>query len=437
MNIKFRFRQLYTRFIQKYDASGLISRFFTLLSIDILVKASGFILLPIYLRLMTKEEFGTFSYIISIIGMFTAIFTFGFHVAIGKLYLATTDVKYRGELLFTVSIMLSTIIAIVYAFVLVFDLDVILVHFLFKNEFNYAPYRISVLSAIPISVITGLILNFLINSKKIASVTKYNTSKLIAVNLIPIIALFIFQSNADIVRLQFLYLAELIILLLFLSVPIKEFTYSFNIKIAKKAMLIAFPYFIGTLPSMFFIFIDKFILEKFVTFSDLSIYYLAFAIAGILSILAASFNNAWFPEIFSEQRLEIVLSKTKFIIKRLFIIYLVIGIILVFASYLALSFNLFEKEYYEILYLLPILLIGQIFNIIAVQYSFFILYLGKTYWYVIINYSILFPILIINLFLISKYGYNGAAYSYLSSGIINFVFYFLLINYLSKKTKIN
>jgi len=52
----------------------------TLTSAEIIIKSLGFILIPIYLTLMTKEEFGEFGYIFATISVLPSILTLGLYV---------------------------------------------------------------------------------------------------------------------------------------------------------------------------------------------------------------------------------------------------------------------------------------------------------------------------------------------------------------------
>ena len=49
---------------------------------DILVKASAIILLPIYLHLMTQEEYGVFNYVLSITYSFSVLLNLGLYILI-------------------------------------------------------------------------------------------------------------------------------------------------------------------------------------------------------------------------------------------------------------------------------------------------------------------------------------------------------------------
>src|SRR5688500_5740098 len=93
--------------IQKYKQSILLNRLFAVLGIDILVKLSGVILLPVYLRLMTQDEYGLYNYLLSIILTFSLVLNFGLYIPISKFYHDYKDDLQKGKLLFTTFILLT------------------------------------------------------------------------------------------------------------------------------------------------------------------------------------------------------------------------------------------------------------------------------------------------------------------------------------------
>src|SRR6187401_3074032 len=96
--------------IGKYKENILVKRLFTVLGIDILVKVSGILLLPIYLLLMTQEEYGLYGYLLSIIMTFSIVLNFGLYIPLSKFYHDYQDAEKRGKLLFTISLLLVSML---------------------------------------------------------------------------------------------------------------------------------------------------------------------------------------------------------------------------------------------------------------------------------------------------------------------------------------
>ena len=119
--------------LEKYKRHVLLNRLVTVLGIDLLVKISGFLLLPVYLRLMTQDEYGLYSYLLSIILTFSTILNFGLYIPLTKFYQDYHDEKRKGELLFTVAVALISLLFIVIVPSYIFGFDFTIIKVLFKN----------------------------------------------------------------------------------------------------------------------------------------------------------------------------------------------------------------------------------------------------------------------------------------------------------------
>ena len=113
--------------IRNYKESILLNRLFAVLGIDILVKLSGFILLPVYLRLMTQDEYGLYNYLLSIILTFSLVLYFGLYIAISKFYHDSQDHRHRGNLLFTIYVLLLAGLLILITTIYSFGLDLVII----------------------------------------------------------------------------------------------------------------------------------------------------------------------------------------------------------------------------------------------------------------------------------------------------------------------
>jgi len=80
-----------------FPEQGFLNKFTGVLSIDILVKASGFLLIPVYLRLMTQNEFGLYNYLLSIIQTFSLVLNLGLYIPQSKLYHTLPSRKEKGR----------------------------------------------------------------------------------------------------------------------------------------------------------------------------------------------------------------------------------------------------------------------------------------------------------------------------------------------------
>src|SRR5688572_26946281 len=169
--------------IEKYRQNILLNRLFTVLSIDILVKFSGVVLLPIYLLLMTQDEYGLYNYLLSIILTFSLVLSFGLYIPISKFYHDYKDDLQKGKLLFTTFTLLTVALCILLVIIYSFGLDVSIIRILFKHELDYENYRLVILLAILTSVFSFMLTSFLFTSEKIKTVKQYNISRIVFIHL--------------------------------------------------------------------------------------------------------------------------------------------------------------------------------------------------------------------------------------------------------------
>lgn len=414
-----------------YKDSLLLKRFARVFTLDVLVRASNLILLPVYLKLMTQDEFGLYGYLLSIISIFALILNFGLYLAQIKLYHDYPDDK-RRSLIFTINITLIVFLLIVLLPIYIFNFDREIISLLFLHPINYESYRSVLFLAILVSVYVFMLQNFFITSENIKKYQLYNLFKLVFVNSIVIYLLAAKDADSVMIRLKYGYLIELVILLSFSFFYIRQMKAEFNFDFVPKALRIGLPAMLSALLGMIYNFSDKFILEKYGNFSDLAIYNLGFTIAGIIMIMFSSFQTVFLPFFFKEKDIEKIFNKTKAIVLRMMIIFLVISVFLIVVTKAALYFNIIESKYNAVLLIMPILLLTQIFQAAVHLFSNYIVYFEVVYVGTIAVFFLSILNISLNLILIPRYNICGAAFSALIITFCSLVFYY---NYTKRKCR--
>jgi O-antigen/teichoic acid export membrane protein len=227
------------RLYNKYKQSVIINRFVNLFSIDILIKASSFILLPVYLKLMTQTEFGLFNYLVSIVGFFAQILNFGLYLAQSKIY-QELESDQKGAFVFTLQMTLLMLFVPSVLIIYIFHLDNYVIELLFKNPIDYATFRFPILLAIVASVYSFMLSNFLLSSEKIRQVQRYNVIRLVLLNITVLAVLFFLNDKVN-ARLIATYTVELSLVVIFFYYMIKEMKPKFNKIQMYRSVKIGFP----------------------------------------------------------------------------------------------------------------------------------------------------------------------------------------------------
>jgi O-antigen/teichoic acid export membrane protein len=408
--------------------SILFKRMITVLGVDMLVKLSGIILLPVFLRLMTQEEYGLYAYLLSIIVTFSTVLNFGLYIPLGKFYHDYQDKQDRGRLLFTVSVSLLVILTCVVAPFYLFRLDYRLVEILFRNAFNYESYRGIVLLSVLMTVCNFTLTNYFYISEKINHVKKYNIWRLSLINLSSLSLLFMFPRQDSVkLRLEATYVTELILFAIYSYFLVKELVFKFDKKIIVRSLKLGLPVMLSSTFGIVINFSDKFFLEKYVSLSALSTYYLAVSCTSVIPLIYMSFQNAWLPIFLREKDIQRNVSKTKRVMFQLAAAFSVIAGMIYLLVWLLFLSNIFSSKYYDTLYVLPILLVTQIFAALVPLFTNYLVYFEKTHITSITGVIICMVTISLSLFLIPRFGIFGAALVSLACNICYFIIYYFII----------
>lgn len=416
-----------------FNKNTFIGKFFSVLSIDILVKASGFVLLPFFLRLMAQSEFGLYNYIISIVQTFSLVLNFGLYVALSKLYHSYTAQEQKGELLFTIFSSLLIFNIFFCALIYFFGLDDWLIKNLFDNVTDYTNYKAFIALALIVSVFTFMLTNFFYTTERIKQVRTYNVYRIVAINSLTLLALYVFQGNSVTIRLGFAYGIELILLFFFSSYFFKEVIAVYNKAMIRKSLKMGLPIMISAIFGIVVNFSDKFLLQKYGSLIDLSNYYLAFAFASIITLVFTSLQNVWLPIFMKERDIQRNFEKTKRLISKLFLIFLILSVCIWLLFDGLLWIGVIPQKYSDVVWILPLLLITQIFASLTPLFSNYLVYFEKTG---LVSLSGLFVSIIsifLGLWLIPLWGVLGAAITTLVVNFVYLVIYYYLVLFLKDK----
>jgi len=419
--------------LKKIASNSFVSNYLKVFSVDVLVKGSGIILLPIYLKLMTQEEFGMYGYLLAIIGTFSLVFNLGIYAAQSKFYHDYSDQK-RGEMLFTLNILLLIFNGCLISAVLIFGIDHQLVEFLFKEPINYARYRPIVLLSVIVSVYSFLIVNFLLTSEDIRKVQFFNISRILLVNGIVLVILFLGHEQDHVyVRLTGATLVEVAIILFFSFEYVSKMKFHFDFDIAKKALTIGFPIVVSAIIGIFINLSDRYFIDKHGTLKDMSVYNLALSISGVIPFVFASFQNIWIPQFLKEKDYQVNQAKSKKMIFRLSIAFVLLSVAIMFALKIMLVFNIISRKYDTIMLVLPISLLTGIVTSLTGVFSFHLLYLNKLFLIIIIGIPLAFLGIALNNKLVPLYNIYGAAVSSLVLNLCYLISYVLMVDFLYKR----
>ena len=396
--------------------------------IDFLVRVSGFFLLPIYLLLMTQEEYGLYSYLLAIMTYLGQCFGLGFYVSQMKVYHDFSSEREKGSFLFTINFFLLLVSGSLIFLLYIFKLDVVIISNFISEKISYVDYRLYFLFYLFLSIFSLMVYSFFITTENLKFVKIFNVLKLFLLNGVVIFFLYI-NNNQDavIIRFKYSFLVELALFFLFFYFFIKKMVFIFNTSILKRSLKIGLPVMLASFVAMIYGLTDRFFLERYYDLETLGIYTLGITLCSIIPLSMASFHTVFSPIIFKEKDNLINFKKTNKIAKYSFITYIFLGILLYFSVFIMFSFKIISSDYFSILYVLPIMIFGAIFYALSQLYQLITTNLEKTHISLIFHIVSTIICIVFSIILVPQTGMYGAAFSVLLATSCSLIMHYYYI----------
>ena len=425
--------------IEKYRNKVAFRRFISLFSTDVLVRGANFLLIPLFLYLMTRDEFGVYGYLYSFAMAMSLVFTFGFHASVPKLYADTKDdKKAQGSMLFTLSLTLILGLVLIFSLISLTGIDEYFFGLINRNEemknFSYDTYRPYLLVAMASMVLSNLLTYYFVAAEKIKNIQAFNLIRFFFANGLAILLLYTApDADAALLRLSVTYIVELLLCCVFLFFLCKNFTFKFSKYYLYKGLKIGLPLSFVALLNAITNFGDKHFVMIYCGAAIVGVYNLASLLATIPVIVYQSFNFIWLPSFLQEKNLILLKKKTDRNGLRIFILLLLLSVLIYIGAFFLLQWGVFPENYSLIMQILPPLLLSQIFASLNLFFFNYFTYFEKNYLTILTSIVINSLSYLLFSLTASRFGYIGVAYSLLLSNFTLFVIYYILTSYYVKK----
>ena len=426
--------------IETYRNKVALRRFLSLFSTDVLVRGANFLLIPVFLHLMTREEFGVYGYLYSFAMAMSLVFTFGFHASVPKLYADTKDDKQaQGSMLFTLSLTLIVGLVLIFSLISLTGIDEYFFGLINRNEemknFSYDTYRPYLLVAMASMVLSNLLTYYFVASEKIKNIQAFNLIRFFFANGLAILLLYTApDADAALLRLSVTYIVELLLCCVFSFFLCKNFTFKFSKYYLYKGLKIGLPLSFVALLNAITNFGDKHFVMIYCGAAIVGVYNLASLLATIPVIVYQSFNFIWLPSFLQEKNLILLKKKTDRNGLRIFILLLLLSVLIYIGAFFLLQWGVFPENYFLIMQILPPLLLSQIFASLNLFFFNYFTYFEKNYLTILTSIVINSLSYLLFSLTASRFGYIGVAYSLLLSNFTLFVIYYILTSYYVEKS---
>jgi len=379
----------------------------------------GFLLVPFYTNVFTREEFGIFTLIYAYLAFLNIVYIYGMDAA----YMKYTSLAEGEEKKNTFSTP--------YIFVTGTSILLSVIFYIFKEEFGAAIalpseyfglliYVILILFFDTLALIPFNALRLERKTKKFALIKLMNIVINLSLNLILILK-YDFGIEA-------IFISNLAASIFSFVVLIPDLIKRFRLKIDKpilvKMLKFGIPYLPAALASTVVQIIDVPIVERLTNTETLGLYRANYKLGIFMMLFVQMFNFAWQP-FFLENAKE---KNAKEFFSKILTIFLIIGSIIWITTSLFIEDiakieiingrTLLGKEFLEGLYIVPIILLAYLFNGLYVNFTAGIYIEEKTKYFVFVTGAGAIVNVIINLILIPQLGIMGAALATLASYVV-------------------
>jgi len=392
----------------------LLKDFGSIVSIDVLSKASGLILLPVYLTLMLPSEYGLFVYASGITTLIASIGALGLYGALNR---------YFQDTLFSQREVISTLLIL-----LTISVTITLLLFMWSRNF-WVKYLFSSLPSDIVVILTTMamvhvvleqfLMGFFYIKKSYKVIQAFNITRLIIVNSISLGSLYCFNGDATVERLVALISSELLVSMIFFKYLLRYFSFGeFNKSLALAFVRLGFPLVLNSALGFVYGFADKYFIQSRFGFSSVGEYVFIFSFASLFAMVFSAIQNFWLPFFFDPKNRALVEVALLRLFAGLFVLD-VLYFIALFASLKLLFFlNVFHSTYEHGMDYLWLLVLAQFFSSITSLYNNYYALYNKTIngFYVSLIMSV--ASLAVMYFLISTYHVYGVAMAVLVNSIL-------------------
>ena len=405
---------------------------------DILTKLFSYLLLPIYLGIMPKNEFGEFTFLFSFLSPVSMVFSFSLFVPFIRNFSFSKKIKEQSLLVST--IFNSVIIWIIFLAILFIIASPILI-----NEFVRI-FGSSQFINIKFFLMVGLIVNavfalfiysLLIARSKTFEICSYIFIKFILTATFSLLFLYTDWILVDTVvdRLLGFFITELILNIFFSYYILRSYlSFKLNKIILYQNLKVALPLVPISLISLSMILIDRKLILSYHGLSDLADYNLTFQILLPIQTLMSAIQIVWAPYLFSIEEKNKAFNLTIDFSFKVFILLIIACVGLWVLIQIFLYLNVINESYKGVPKLILYGSLGMIFMTLNHLVNNMFVHLNETKLQLILSIFILILFYFTSLYFIPTFSSVGASISMGITQGIKLVLGFIILFILCKNT---
>ena len=386
---------------------------------NILPQITSFILLPIYTRYMSPDQYGIVTSMLLIQSIFVIIFTLCLDRSIYRLYWDYNEDQ-MVDFLSTISIALVALGTLFLILSFIFQNYVTLIF----TKIDFHPYFTYALLGSYVGLFSLIPMGYFMIRQEAGKHVILSVLRLITtIGFILYFVIFSNEAAAGYLKGQLYGSAILVPVFLFILIKIVRWRFVFNHQMLKNGLMYSLPIIPGIVGAWILDLSDRIFIEQYFTLDDVGLYSMGYKIAAIVGIIMGGVSMAYTPFFFetantrSEKESKKILSEYNYIYMLLVII--ACFIILLF-SY-EFIYLLLDKEYQGAFIFVPVIVTAYLFQqgggLVGTYYK----QSKKTKQEAIITFFVAGINILLNFLIVPRYGAIGAAFTTLISFAVGFI----------------
>jgi len=394
---------------------------------DLLTVALGFVSLPILTRLLEPNEYGILAIFSSLLSITVILLNLNIDSGIKRYYFENSSDFY---MVLGSNIIFLGCFNVLLGFLL-FGLRKILAPMIGIDTNLFLLAIVVTILMIPGKLLLGY-LQATKNSKKYSVL-----SACININILWIAILLMFMLKED--KYMGKVYAQLIIqgvFFLYACFVLQKLSrFSFKWSHLKYTLSFSLPLLPAALSAFVLGYFDRIIIQQLTNSTYTGLYSLAYNVGMLMNVIVLASNKSWQP-IFMEQMTKKEYKKIDDLVYNYSnYIYFCAASLILFSKEIIIIMA--DKKYYAALSLIPIIVIGYIFFFLYTIYFQYVIYRKKTILTSVTSIFAGVVNIVLNYWLIPKYGYMVAAYNTVISYFLLFVLNYISANFILKERTVS
>lgn len=390
---------------------------------NIIIKGIPFFTIPIFTRLLTTNDFGIYSIYLSYEEILSVIIGLGIS---GTVKIAKFE--YKDDFEKYISSVINFIVIGGAIFLIISNL--LFQFFTFQEWISRFIINLLVIQSISIAIYAINSNKYIINGEYIKNLAVVFFMTTLNIGLSLLLCLTFFKNEPYLGRIIGAALGAILIALFIIFNQNKKFLIIIQKKYIKFALTLGLPLVLHQVSISLLAQSDKIMIQKLVGNKEAGIYSIGVIITSVLAVIIYSIDSAWTPWFYtklSEEKYNILIEKNNILV--IFFMFLTSGFILILPDVIHI---MTDDSYWDSIYTTIPLVISIYLNFMYVFSVGVEYFLKKTGFISVVTVTCVFINIILNYFMIKRFGYIGAAYATCISRFFQFLFHYFIAKYFLK-----